>query len=359
MNTIKTVDLWTEQNENHIECFSGAFVDGFENGDIPFDTYKVIRNGNCIITSNRNDLNISNKHNAIVFYKNGVPTRLMVINKNTDIDNCIDTALNQSFNSSTLNELFCKLSIKRYDIDLVQQPVHNGSNKKDEIDVGSCDRPSLLNCMLEGCYTQSDTDYGKSNSDSNYHFIPDIFIQYDFATDTEEFKIEHRCAFLNENMTRIIPLQENSLLNIDEISNQFIQDNKGGITMKFYVGSGMKNCKLVNYYAKLLKENGWEQTYDWVKNVSDDISKDDMIKYASLESQGIVDSDVVIILLPAGRGAHIELGMAMALNKKIFLCSATTEEFNIENTVAFYELSKVTQLVGEALDNVKKILELK
>lgn len=128
--------------------------------------------------------------------------------------------------------------------------------------------------------------------------------------------------------------------------------------MRFYIGSGMKNCKLVNYYANLLKENGWEQTYDWVKNVSDDISRDDMIKYASLESQGIVDSDVVIILLPAGRGAHIELGMAMALNKEIFLCSATNEEFSIENTVAFYELSKVTQLVGNADDNVKKILKL-
>ena len=128
--------------------------------------------------------------------------------------------------------------------------------------------------------------------------------------------------------------------------------------MKFYVGSGMKNCELVNYYVKLLKENGWEQTYDWVKNISDDISRNDMIKYASLESQGIVDSDVVIILLPAGRGAHIELGMAMALNKEIFLCSVTDDEFNIENTVAFYELSKVTQLVGKAEDNVKKILRL-
>ena len=128
--------------------------------------------------------------------------------------------------------------------------------------------------------------------------------------------------------------------------------------MKFYVGSGMKNCKLVNCYAKLLKENGWEQTYDWVKNVSDDITRDDMIRYASLESQGIIDSDVVIILLPAGRGAHIELGMAMALNKEIFLCSVTNEEFSIENTVAFYELSKVTQLVGNADDNVKKILKL-
>ena len=29
-----------------------------------------------------------------------------------------------------------------------------------------------------------------------------------------------------------------------------------------------------------------------------------MIRYASLESQGIIDSDVVIILLPAGRGAQ-------------------------------------------------------
>ena len=226
MNTIKTIDLWTEQNENHIECFSGAFVDGFENGNIPFDTYKVIRNGNCIITSNLNELNISNKHNAIVFYKNNIPVRLMVINQNTDIDNCINVALSQQFNDFALNEIYIKLAIKRYDIDLRHQPIHNNSNKENEIDVGSCDKPSLLNCMLDGCYTQSDTNYGKSNSDSNYSFIPDIFIQYDFTTDAEQFQIEHRCAFLNENMTRIIPLQEKSLLNIDEISNQFIQDNK-------------------------------------------------------------------------------------------------------------------------------------
>lgn len=128
--------------------------------------------------------------------------------------------------------------------------------------------------------------------------------------------------------------------------------------MKFYIGSGMKNCELVNYYAKMLKENGWEQTYDWVKNLSKDISRKDMIKYAELESQGIIDADIVIILLPAGRGAHIELGMAMALGKKVFLCSATEKEFSIENTVAFYELSKITQLVGNANDNIKNILKL-
>ena len=129
--------------------------------------------------------------------------------------------------------------------------------------------------------------------------------------------------------------------------------------MKFYIGSGMKNCELVNYYANLLKENGWEQTYDWVKNVSDDVSLEDMIEYATLESQGIVDSDVVIILLPAGRGAHIELGMAMALNKRVILCSTTKEEFSIENTVAFYELPKIIKLIGTAEENIKKIIKSK
>lgn len=29
MKEIKTIDLWTEQKENHYECFNGCFVDGF------------------------------------------------------------------------------------------------------------------------------------------------------------------------------------------------------------------------------------------------------------------------------------------------------------------------------------------
>lgn len=128
--------------------------------------------------------------------------------------------------------------------------------------------------------------------------------------------------------------------------------------MKFYIGSGMKNCELVAYYSKVLKENGWQQTYDWVKKVNDDVDIADMIEYAKLEKQGIVDSNVVVILLPAGRGTHIELGMALALDKKIFLCSVTKEEFSIENTVAFYELPNIVKLVGTAEENLKEILNL-
>ncbi len=47
MKTIKTIDLQTEQHENHYECFNEVFVDGFENNKIPFDEYKIIKN--CIV----------------------------------------------------------------------------------------------------------------------------------------------------------------------------------------------------------------------------------------------------------------------------------------------------------------------
>ncbi len=128
--------------------------------------------------------------------------------------------------------------------------------------------------------------------------------------------------------------------------------------MKFYIGSGMAGCESVNYYAKHLKQNGWQQTYDWVKNVNADVSIDDMIEYAKHEKKGIEDADVVIILLPAGRGAHIELGMALALNKKVFLCAPSQNDFTVENTVAFYGLSNIKQLTGNADENIEEIIQL-
>lgn len=106
MKTIKSIDLWTEQYENHYECFNGVFADGFENNKIAFDEYKIIENCNCIITVSNPKINISNKHNAIVFYKDKNPVRVMVINKNTDIDKCIKIALNQYFENEILQVLY-------------------------------------------------------------------------------------------------------------------------------------------------------------------------------------------------------------------------------------------------------------
>ena len=92
-----------------------------------------------------------------------------------------------------------------------EQPVFNGADNIKEIDVGSCDRWNLLYNMVKGSYTESNTQYGNYESDK-YEFIPNIFIKYELTTDTEKFEIEHKCAFINTIQTRIIPIQENSLL---------------------------------------------------------------------------------------------------------------------------------------------------
>ena len=208
---IKTIDLWTEQYKNHYECFNGAFIDGFENGKIPFNKYKIVKNCNCIIKNNRQDINISNKHNSIIFYHNENPVRLMVINKDTEIEKCINIALKQNFNDKLLKDLYEDNNIESYIVDLKETPIFNESDVSKEIDVGSCDRWNLLYNMLKGSYTEDNTHYGNYQSDK-YEFIPNIEIKYDLKTDIEEFIIEHKCAFINEIKTRIIPVQENSKL---------------------------------------------------------------------------------------------------------------------------------------------------
>lgn len=211
MNIVKTIDLWTEQSDNHYECFNGAFIDGLENNKIPFNRYKIVKNCNCIITTNSADIKIRNKHNAIIFYKDNTPVRLMVINKNTDINKCINTSLNQYFKDETLKDYYKKLNIESLTIDMNEKAIFNNIDSTKEIDVGSCDRWKLLYNMLKGSYTEDDTSYGNYSSDK-YEFLPNIYIKYELTTDTEKFEIKHKCAFINELKSRIVPIQDNSPL---------------------------------------------------------------------------------------------------------------------------------------------------
>lgn len=211
MKIINSIDLWTEQYKNHYECFNGAFVDGFDRKIKPFNKYKIIKNCNCIITTNIEDINISNKHNAIIFYDNDNPVRLVVINKDTEIENCINVALNQNFDNMKLKDLYKQENIKSSIIDMNEQAISNNKDITKEIDVGSCDRWKLLYNMLKGSYTEDNTPYGNYQSDK-YEFVPNIQIKYELKTDTEIFEIEHNCAFINEIKTRIIPIQDNSRL---------------------------------------------------------------------------------------------------------------------------------------------------
>ena len=211
MDVIKTIDLWTEVHDNDYECFNGAFIDGFANNNLPFDRYKIVKNCNCIIDVQAKDINITNKHQAIIFYKDNRPVRLLVINKNTNLNKCMISALNQFFDNEVLKDIYKNKLITSTTVDLEEEPIYNNCDKSREMDVGSCDRWILLYNMLKGSYTEDDSPYGNYQS-TNYEFLPNLVIIYRLVTDTEIFEIVHKCGFINDIKTRIVPIQEDSPL---------------------------------------------------------------------------------------------------------------------------------------------------
>ncbi len=128
--------------------------------------------------------------------------------------------------------------------------------------------------------------------------------------------------------------------------------------MKFYVGTSFKNSEIVNYFSQELKKHGWKHTYNWAENISENETLEDLKEHSILEEKAINESDVVIIILPGGRGTHVELGIAVALNKKIYLCTENKDDFSIENTVPFYESPKIEKIFGTKDEIIKKIIEI-
>ena len=118
--------------------------------------------------------------------------------------------------------------------------------------------------------------------------------------------------------------------------------------MKFYVASKLENYKQVQYLAGKLKAAGWTHTYDWtVYGPVKETNIDSLKEIGQEEFNAVREADIVIVLTPQGRGTHTELGMAIALNKKIYLCHTDNTYFLCDdNTSAFYWLPNIIQLVG-------------
>lgn len=130
--------------------------------------------------------------------------------------------------------------------------------------------------------------------------------------------------------------------------------------MKFYVASSLRNYDQVRELSRGLKAAGWEQTYDWTLHCPMEKIDEEILKsIGEKEYEGIKQSDVVIILTPQGRGTHTEFGMAIALNKQVYLCHYNDTYFKFDdNTSAFYWLSQVNQIVGNTDDIIGELLKL-
>lgn len=127
--------------------------------------------------------------------------------------------------------------------------------------------------------------------------------------------------------------------------------------MKFYIASKLENAATVSYLAAVLKEKfGWEHTYDWTVHGSvQGEGEARLTEVAEYELNGVRKADIVIVLLPGGRGTHVELGAALALGKRVYIWAETNEYFlHDERTCVFYWNNRVTRVVGD----IKLLIEV-
>lgn len=122
---------------------------------------------------------------------------------------------------------------------------------------------------------------------------------------------------------------------------------------KFYVASGFNNVSIVRLVSNQLKNRGYIQTYDWTRNERAS-SFEELEQVGQDERKAVIDADFIIVILPAGKGSHIELGIALGQGKKIYVYSPNDEINNFETTSTFYHLPEVQKCIG----TIEELLEL-
>jgi nucleoside 2-deoxyribosyltransferase len=119
--------------------------------------------------------------------------------------------------------------------------------------------------------------------------------------------------------------------------------------VRYYIASRLENAPQVRAVRDALAHRGWRFTYDWtlhgaVRSQGTGV----MRRVAYDELMGVKRADVVLGLLPGGRGTHVEIGAAIAFGAQVVLYSPDIKLFELgEETCAFYHHERVTQLSGE------------
>ncbi|WP_240948473.1 nucleoside 2-deoxyribosyltransferase [Bacillus sp. RO1] len=123
---------------------------------------------------------------------------------------------------------------------------------------------------------------------------------------------------------------------------------------KFYIASSLSNIEKVREVSKRLKDKGFIHTYDWTKNGRAS-TLEDLKEIGEKELSAVLEADFLIVLLPGGKGSHIEFGIALGQGKKIFLFSENDDIENIETTSTFYHLDNVEKIIGTVEELVTRI----
>jgi len=122
---------------------------------------------------------------------------------------------------------------------------------------------------------------------------------------------------------------------------------------RVYIASSLHNAERVKHIKQKLESLGVMVTYDWTVH-GQVFDKEELIRIAIAEEQGVSDADVFLMVFPGRTGTHVEFGLARGLGIPIVLL----EEVEVEQK-SFYYLPGLhkTQTEEEAIRAVLRILQ--
>lgn len=204
MKTIKTIDLWIEQQDNDISFIKKAFSSGFET-DIPYDAFKLVQNCNCLMQS-KSILGTPNKHTAIIFYNKNTPTRLLLLSDNTNIPRALNSALKQHIGSVQLLNIMRENDIHFTTGNMFEAPIIKSSNNINNAHLTSCNSWQMLHNIL----TNNTNQNGFQSHKEQFVYDKNIMLDLSLKTPNEQFNISHKGAYINKQNQSLALIQANS-----------------------------------------------------------------------------------------------------------------------------------------------------
>jgi hypothetical protein len=124
----------------------------------------------------------------------------------------------------------------------------------------------------------------------------------------------------------------------------------------FYIASSLKNIEIVRFVSERFINEGFVHAYDWTLN--DNITSINQLKdIGNREIEAVLKSDFIVVLFPAGKGSHVEFGIALGNGIKAYLYSRDDEINELETTSTFYHLDGVSQCIGTIEDLIQTVLK--
>jgi len=120
------------------------------------------------------------------------------------------------------------------------------------------------------------------------------------------------------------------------------------VPKRFYLATQKDRAAQAAAIAEAMKAHGWEQTFAWTGQ--DEEGPEKHARTAVAELNGVREADVLIVLLPGGRGTHVEIGAALALGKPVILHSPDRKTLDAPYPCPFYYHPFVKIFVSEVLD---------